>query len=201
MKDFWNDRYASEAYAYGETPNAFFKQEIQYLKPGKLLFPAEGEGRNAVYAASLGWDVTAFDISIEGKLKAEKLAKKSGVKINYIISDFSDIEFENDMFDCVVLIFAHTHPNQRQHFHRLTQKWLKPDGTIILQGFSKNQIYNNSGGPQNIDMLFDKNILLNDFNQLISSTLEEADVNLNEGLFHKGKSSLINFVGKKMNMG
>ena len=75
MQDFWNKRYKQKEYAYGEQPNRFFKEQIQNLSPGKALFPAEGEGRNAVYAAQLGWEVEAFDISEEGKNKANNFIK------------------------------------------------------------------------------------------------------------------------------
>ena len=78
----WNSRYSAEEYAYGEEPNAFIKQQLDNLIPGKILFPAEGEGRNAVYAAKLGWNVEAFDLSTEGREKALSLAAQNGVDIS-----------------------------------------------------------------------------------------------------------------------
>ena len=73
MNDTWvnrlNDRYSTDEYAYGEQPNNFLREELEKLKPGTILFPAEGEGCNAVFAAKLGWIVSAFDISAEGKNK------------------------------------------------------------------------------------------------------------------------------------
>lgn len=70
MIDFWNERYAEKEYAYGIHPNQFLADSILKLpKHGKILFPAEGEGRNAVYAAKNGFEVTAFDLSSEGKRK------------------------------------------------------------------------------------------------------------------------------------
>ena len=79
--DFWNTRYREKEYAYGVEPNVFFKEQIQKIKAGTLLLAAEGEGRNAICAAKLGWTVSAFDISIEGQKKALALAKKKQVKI------------------------------------------------------------------------------------------------------------------------
>ena len=73
MKEFWNDRYAKETYVYGTSPNAFFKEQLRLLDVGTILLPAEGEGRNAVYAAKLGWDVYAFDYSAHAHHKAIKL--------------------------------------------------------------------------------------------------------------------------------
>ncbi len=78
----WNDRYAEKDYAYGELPNEFLKEQVERLSPGKILLPADGEGRNGVFAGKLGWDVTCCDISIEGHKKAFKLADKNNVSIN-----------------------------------------------------------------------------------------------------------------------
>lgn len=102
METFWNQRYRQEAFAYGKAPNQYFKENIQKLNPGKILFPAEGEGRNAVYAAQLGWDVYAFDISEEGKTKAKKWARENKVSINYQVGQLPDLNFweRNIRCDC-----------------------------------------------------------------------------------------------------
>lgn len=85
MKEQWNKKYSSEMYAYGEQPNVFFKDELDKLPCGKILLPADGEGRNGVYAASKGWQVESFDMSETGREKAMRLAEKMGVEINYRI--------------------------------------------------------------------------------------------------------------------
>ena len=77
----WDTRYGKDEYAYGTEPNQFLKEKLEDLEPGSILFPAEGEGRNAVYAAQLGWKVSAFDISEVGKQKALKLAGQKKVSI------------------------------------------------------------------------------------------------------------------------
>jgi hypothetical protein len=64
MNNFWDERYADEEYVYGTTPNQYFKQELEKLTPGKILLPGEGEGRNAVFAATQGWKVTARSKSL-----------------------------------------------------------------------------------------------------------------------------------------
>src|SRR5680860_901350 len=109
MDDFWNERYGIEEYVYGTEPNQFYKEQLEKLSPGKILFPAEGEGRNAVFAAKQGWQVTAFDPSIEGKRKAEFLATKNDVTIDYQIDNYDSVDFEKESFDYIVLIFAHMH--------------------------------------------------------------------------------------------
>ncbi|HTN67918.1 MAG TPA: hypothetical protein VLZ33_00485 [Dysgonamonadaceae bacterium] len=90
MKEKWDERYYSETYIYGTCPNAWFATKLDELTPGKLLLPAEGESRNAVYAPTKGWEVTSFDQSVEGRKKALKLATEREVKINYQIHDLSE---------------------------------------------------------------------------------------------------------------
>ena len=175
------------------------KEEVldTYNFRGKILLPAEGEGRNAVFAATKGWQVTAFDPSIEGKRKAEQLAKKNQVSINYLIDNYDFVDFPKESFDCVVLIFAHMHPMKRKEYHQKLISFLKPGGILILEGFSKKQIKNNTGGPRDIDMLFSKNELESDFNSFSELVLTETDTILNEGPFHQGTASVIRVLGTK----
>jgi len=83
LQQFWDERYSQPEYAYGREPNVFFREQIEPLQPGRLLMPAEGEGRNGVYAARKGWVVDAFDISEKGREKALRLAEEMGVAIHY----------------------------------------------------------------------------------------------------------------------
>ena len=89
MKDFWNDRYGRAEYAYGKEPNVFFKEQLDQLQPGKILLPAEGEGRNAVYAAEKGWQASAYDWSENAYKKAMQLAEEKKVNIDYQICSLS----------------------------------------------------------------------------------------------------------------
>lgn len=202
MKEFWDDRYAEEGYAYGEEPNVFFKQEIDKLPIGKLLMPAEGEGRNAVYAATLGWDVYAFDISEEGKKKADELAQKNGVTINYIVSDFDAIPYENESFDAVGLIYAHFTPDLRSDYHQKLISLLKHGGSLILEGFSKEHLHYNQknpkvGGPRDIAMLYSLEELSSDFDHLEIHTQNETLTALDEGKYHVGQGSVVQLIGVK----
>ncbi len=197
MSEFWNERYATPEYTYGIEPNIFYRDNLKSIPPGKILFPAEGEGRNAVYAAKLGWDVTAFDVSTEGKKKAEMLAESVNVNIGYIISDFDNVSFPLNHFDCIVLVFAHMNPVKRQEYHRKLISFLKPGGILILEGFSKKQINNKSGGPRDISMLFSEDELRSDFGLVSELTITETDYIINEGPFHQGIASVIRVKGIK----
>jgi len=197
MSKFWNERYALKEYVYGTEPNRFFEAQIHKLPPGKILFPAEGEGRNAVYAAKKGWGVYAFDDSTEARKKAENLATLSGVSIHYKTTDFEHIHYPKNNFDCIVLIFAHFHPLKRKEYHQKLISLLKPGGTILLEGFSKKQIDYNSGGPRNIEMLFSREEIEDDFSLLSEVKPEEFLIKLDEGTYHQGFASVIRMVGKR----
>lgn len=192
MEDnFWNKRYAEPEYAYGKEPNEYFKEVIDGLKPGKILLPGEGEGRNAVYAATKGWEVTAIDLSTEGKNKADKLAKESNVKIKYIVSSFEEYSFIENEYDAIALIFIHLNPTDRERIHRTLIKSLKSEGTLIIEAFSKSQINNASGGPKNVDDLYSIEDIRQDFSEFTIECLSEHQIQLSEGPYHKGTADVI----------
>lgn len=196
-KEFWDERFSKNEYAYGLKPNEFFKTELEKLTPGKLLLPAEGEGRNAVYAASLGWDVTAFDISTQGKTKALQLSSEYNVSINYINCSIDDIEKYNDKYDAIALIFVHQPPVIRERLHNNCIDMLKPEGKLILEGFEKDQLSLKSFGPKDSSLLFSQKELENDFGKLNSLKTEKKLVTLDEGKHHQGKAFLVRLSGKK----
>ena len=203
MENLWNTRFGQKEYAYGTLPNAFFKSAIDtYNVKGKLLLPAEGEGRNAVYAAKKGLDVYAFDTSIEGKKKAMKLAKENNVTINYEVGDFYSLDLLKEKYDAVALIFAHFTTDIVSDYHKKITELLKPNGMVILEGFSKNHVEfqkNNpkASGPKNLEMLFSKETMMRDFPDFEIIKLEEVEVELDEGIFHQGKAKVIRFIGRK----
>ena len=198
----WNDRYSNEEFAYGEEPNNFFKEQIEKLTPGTILFPAEGEGRNAVYAAKLGWKVAAFDISEEGKNKALKLAEANNVTIEYKIGELQTLNYRPEQFDAIALIYAHFPAEIKSRLHKTLETYLRKDGIIIFEAFSKKHleylaINDKVGGPKDIESLFSIEEIKADFPNYEIIQLEETEIELNEGLFHNGKGSVIRFVGKK----
>lgn len=197
MKAFWNERYAAPEYAYGVQPNEYFKQELDLLTPGKLLMPAEGEGRNAVYAATRGWEVTAFDSSISGQTKALQLAEEKKVTIDYQVLDAFEADFPEDSFDAIGLIYVHLPADFRQSFHQRVVSWLKPGGKLILEGFGKAQLQYQSGGPRNLDMLFSPEMLREDFASLKNLEIAETLTELREGLYHVGQAAVVRVKAEK----
>jgi hypothetical protein len=203
MKEFWNARYGETAFAYGETPNEFFKAELEKLPKGTLLLPAEGEGRNGVFAAALGFDVHAFDLSEEGQKKALTLASKHQVSLDYQVGTLDSIGYEDNYFDCLGLIYAHFPAPIKSAYHQKLATYLKTGGIVIFEAFSKNNIaYRernpNVGGPQDLAMLFSIEEIKQDFPNFEILQLEETEVTLSEGIYHQGVGSVIRFIGKKL---
>lgn len=202
MKEFWDARYAQETYVYGKEPNNYFKRALNSLKPGKILLAAEGEGRNAVYAASIGWEVFAYDFSEFAYKKAMKLATEKEVSINYQIGSLSDLEFPDNFFDAIGLIYVHFPDNIRRPNHQHLTKLLNPHGTIILEAFSKNHLKYQKlnpgvGGPKIQNQLYDSMELSNDFERFDMVELKEEVIELAEGTFHLGQSSVVRMLAKK----
>lgn len=198
----WNDRYSNEEFAYGEEPNNYLKEHLTKLKAGAILFPAEGEGRNAVFAAKLGWTVSAFDISYEGKNKAMKLAEKNNVTIDYKVGELETLDFETEQFDAIALIYAHFPADIKSRYHKTFDKFLKKDGIIIFESFSKKHIdyvmaNEKVGGPKDIESLFSIDEIKSDFPNYDVIELAENEIELNEGLYHNGTGSVIRFIGRK----
>ena len=197
MNNFWNQRYDTEEFVYGRVPNSFFAKSLEPLKPGKILLPGEGEGRNAVYAAGLGWKVDAFDQSSVGAEKAERFAREKGVQINYKACELAEFPFEEGVYDVIGLVYFHAPTPVRKLLHQKVLEALKPGGMIILEGFHSSQLGRDSGGPQSLELLFTREMLLEDFSSLEIELIGEVEENLDEGLFHDGPAKLIRFRGIK----
>ena len=197
MKEMWNERFAKPEFAYGKEPNKFFKQEIEKLPPGKLLLLGEGEGRNGVFAALLGWQVDAVDWSEAGKEKADKFAEEKKVKINYAVKDLSNYTPEENNYDAVGLIFLHLDSELREAVHQKAAASLKSGGVIILESYSKDQIKNNSGGPKNPNLLYSLEEIFSDFADLDIISFSKEKTDLNESKIHTGEADVIRYVGKR----
>lgn len=197
MNEIWNNRYSSHEYIYGKEPNQFLKAELDKIKPGKILFMGEGEGRNAVYAATLGWDVEAVDYSEAGKEKAEKLAIEKKVIINYCVEDLAKFVPKQNYYDAVVLIYLHLEEELRERVSKIAIDATKQDGKIILEAFERDQINNSSGGPKNAELLYLLQDVVEDFIDLDFEKLSKDNIVLNEGEGHQGKAVVIRFVGVK----
>lgn len=199
----WDDRYSSEEFAYGTEPNNYLKEQLSKLHPGKILFPAEGEGRNAVFAATQGWQVYAFDISTNGRNKALQLAEQQPTTIDYQVGELSALNYRKEQFDAIALIYAHFPGAIKSSIHQMLNQYLRKEGFVIFEAFSKNHLEyiarnEKVGGPKDIESLFSIEEIKADFPDYDIIELEETEIELNEGLFHNGTGSVIRFVGQKL---
>lgn len=197
VKEFWDEKFNSDEYIYGKEPNNFLKSFLDQVNPGKILLPGDGEGRNAVYAAKKGWDVTALDYSTTGKEKALKLAEQNQVSISFHTSDAETFD-STEKFDLIAIIFLHFTPDVRTTVHHKFTHLLKPGGTVLMECFSKDQMENNSGGPKSVDLLYNETEIERDFKELDIKQLKKTEVELNEGSHHKGKASVIRMIAEKI---
>ncbi len=195
MSDFWNKKFSTKHYLYGTNPNGFIKEFIDNNSPRSILFPAEGEGRNAVYAARKGWKVTAFDTSTVAKEKALNLANVNNVSIDYLLTDIDNFNPE-EKFDVIAISYFHLYENARKEFHKKLVSHLRPSGYVILECYSKE--HSNTSGPDDIDMRYDLDELITDFHDFEIEYSACKEVIQNEGVHHQGKSNIIQIIAKKL---
>lgn len=198
----WDERYSNEEFAYGTAPNNYLKEQLQKLSPASILFAAEGEGRNAVYAATLGWQAAAFDISAEGQKKAQQLANANRVQIDYRVGELDTLGFVPAQFDAIALIYAHFPATIKSAMHRSLDTYLRSGGVVIFEAFSKKHLdyvtkNEQVGGPKDLAQLFSIEEVQADFANYDFTELAETEIELNEGVYHNGTGSVIRFVARK----
>ncbi len=190
MKEIWNQRYAEEGFVYGEQPNEWLKEQLKGLLPGTILFSAEGEGRNAVYAAQKGWDVMAFDQSESGREKALLFAREKNTRLQYDVCDILETDYPSESFDAIAWIYCHLPEEIRNQAARHIVSFLKPGGMLIFEAFAKEHIARNTSGPKLEEMLYNEEMIRNDFSGFDFQILRKEEVILDEGPLHQGDSTV-----------
>ena len=197
MKEFWNERYAETAYAYGQEANDFLKAQ-QIGSDLKVLCLAEGEGRNGVYLAGLENDVTCIDYSEEGLKKTSQLAEQNGVEVSCICADLGEINIEEDTWDLIIGIFAHFPLHVKHHIWPQMHAALKPGGQLIMEVFDQEQLRFGTGGPKHPDLLYSTEELQALVGQEFTEIkIEKVYREVNEGTYHNGASATIQVLATK----
>ncbi|MFM6934095.1 MAG: methyltransferase domain-containing protein [Flavobacteriales bacterium] len=194
--EFWNERYKEEVFAYGMEANDFL-QEQSIPMGSKILCLAEGEGRNGVYLAEQGNDVTCVDYSEEGVRKMSQLAEIKGVKLTTVCADLTDYTLGENLWDVIVIIFGHFPEDLRKKVHGQIFQALKPKGKLILEAYHKSQIAYKTGGPMTETMLYSEAELREDFQEFEMLTIRQVEREVHEGEFHFGKAAVIQVVAEK----
>lgn len=193
----WDEKYSVEDYVYGKEPNRFLEEHASELPPGDVLCLAEGEGRNAVYLASLGFRVTAVDQSRVGMDKAERLAAEKGVEIEAICADLADFDLGEARWDAVVSIFGHLPPQVRRRVYRSIAAALKPGGMLLLEAYTPEQMGRGTGGPRAADLLVTADMLRAEIPGLDFLHLEAIEREVIEGVGHTGPSAVVQLMARK----
>lgn len=164
--EMWDRRFSQEGYAYGKEPNVWLSDRISQIKPpnkNRALIPADGEGRNAVWCARLGWCAEVFDLSIQGMKKCQTLAQEHGVEVKYEIADLASLELEKKEYDLIAFSWFHTSSQLRKEKFSMFMPALKSGGHLIVEGYHKTQMPLSSGGPKSLDYLWDLDEVLGEF--------------------------------------
>ena len=192
QKEFWEQRYAEPGHAYGTQPNVYLTTHRELFQPGQTaLVIGDGEGRNGVWLAELGMEVTSVDYSATGLQKAQALARERHVTINTHCVDLTEWHWPENEFDYVVIIYVHFPPEVRSRMHKAALRALKPGGQVILEAFTFEQLEHDSGGPPVREMLYDADMLAQDFRDGEILELTEGHDVLEEGKYHVGKAAIV----------
>jgi len=177
--NYWDERFARPDYAYGEAPNDFLVWAAPQVRKGKAISLSEGEGRNAVYLATLGFEVTAVDFSRVGLDKALALAEKHHVNIECLQMDLHDLNLAPDSWDLVVSIFSQPDAPIRQRLNQQLSRTLKSGGAFIHESKV-------AEGASSADKYPGVLILQNEVSPLHISFAHEGARELSEGTYHVG---------------
>ncbi len=195
----WDTRFSTDSYIFGTEPNVWLSQHLALLSPGsRVLAVADGEGRNSVWMAQQGLQVDAFDISPVGVGKAIKLAQQAGVEVNFQVCSAENFDWKVGEYDAVVAIFIQfADPDTRATLFARMKSALKPDGVLLLQGYTPKQLEYKTGGPPLVDHLYTEELLNNAFGDMNIVELKSYEDVLTEGTQHAGQSALIGMVARK----
>ncbi|WP_419770820.1 MAG: class I SAM-dependent methyltransferase [Candidatus Marinarcus sp.] len=197
QKEFWNKKFETEEYFYGKKPNAFLMScEKNFSKKERMLCLGEGEGRNAVHFAKKGFEVRALDASDVALAKLEAFAQEEGVFIKTTCLDLNDW-VPKKKFGTIITSFLHLASPLREQVFNYIEGALKSKGFFVAEFFSKEQINYNSGGPKDLDLLYDVNSFEALFTQSKIHKLVQQEVILDEGKGHHGKASVIRIIVQK----
>ncbi len=195
-REFWNHRYGLPGWAYGTEPSALVREVAPRLS-GPVLCLGEGEGRNAVFLAQQGLDVTAMDLSPVALEKAQRLAAERGVTLSTVVGDLADFDLGEARWGAVVSVWVHLPPWLRERVHRGIVRALKPGGHVVLEAYTPRQLAFDTGGPKSAELLFEPEALRADFAGLEVLRCEELEREVQEGEWHRGRSAVVQLVARR----
>ena len=194
----WDERYQTPEYIFGDQPCQWLvMNQFRLPRSGDALALGDGEGRNGVFLAELGLQVTAVDLSGVGLSKARDLAAKRGVSIQTVRADLQNYAINPESQDLIVSIYCHLSDAIRKLVHERAEVALKPGGLFILEAFHHSQLKYQSGGPKTTDLLYDLDGLIGDFQSLQILEAFDGLCHLEEGTRHSGIGHIVRLVLQK----
>ena len=195
--DKWDERYGIDEYVYGKEPNLFLKENFQKIPKGNVLCVADGEGRNSVWLAKNGYNITSIDFSPKAVEKTNRLAQENYVSIKTICNDLLSYNFVENKYDWIVSIFSHFKSEDTKSLHQKYYNALKPGSVFLFEAFAKEQLQLNTGGPKDILLLYDIEDIRNSFPNGKIELLKKDIVYLHEGDLHDGKAVVVRAIIQK----
>ena len=197
QQEFWNGKFSKADFFYGTNPNEFLASNLELIKSQKkMLCLGEGEGRNAIFFAKNGFDVTAIDASDLGLKKLENRAIEEKLSIKTVCMDLN-LWKAVEKYDVIVASYLHMYKNEREELFKKIEESLNIDGYFIGEFFSNKQLSYSSGGPKDLDLLYTTEDFINYFQNCEKKVSEEI-VNLDEGIGHQGEACVIRVVIKRV---
>ncbi|MGD8276862.1 MAG: class I SAM-dependent methyltransferase [Gemmatimonadota bacterium] len=193
----WDERYGTDEYVYGTEPNEFVVEVADRIPDGRVLCLAEGEGRNAVYLAGLGYEVTAVDGSSVGLDKARRLAAERGVALETVHADLADFTIEPDTWEGIISIWAHLPRPLRTRLYGQAARGLVPGGVVALMAYTPAQLEYRTGGPPVAELLVDLASVREDLSGLDFEIARERVFEVHEGRLHHGMSAVVQVLARR----
>ncbi|MGV6839739.1 MAG: class I SAM-dependent methyltransferase [Planktomarina sp.] len=198
QKQMWNARYGQTEYVYGTAPNDFLLERYSAIPcQGCVLCLAEGEGRNAVFMAEQGYNVTGVDIADEGRSKAQKLASARSVQISYDVADLNTYDMGQGVWDGIVAVFCHMPSADRPALFQNIRSALRPGGAMVFEAYHEKQVEYGTGGPKAKDLLYTREELEDAFQGWNIEVSQEGEREVIEGSLHNGKAYTVQFIAHK----
>lgn len=194
----WDSRYSEQDYYYGTEPNDFLHEEAGRIPAaGRVLCLAEGEGRNAVFLASLGHRVVAVDQSRVGLEKARHLATERGVVVETVTADLAELAIEPGGWDAIVSVWCHVPAELRRDLHRRVVEGLRPGGVFLLEAYTPRQLEYGTGGPPDVRRLMTLAELRDELPGLELEVAREGEREVREGRGHLGLSHTVQVAARR----
>jgi SAM-dependent methyltransferase len=193
----WDERYSAAEFVYGTEPNEFLASVAGQIPRGPVLMLGDGEGRNGVFLAGLGYDVLAVDQSAIGLAKARQLADKRGVQLQTLQADLRDFVIRPDAWAGIVSIFCHLPPEIRVPLHAAVVRGLRPGGVFVLEAYTPSQLGRGTGGPPCAEMVLSLDDLQREAGGLEFVHAREVERVVREGMCHTGLASVVQIVARR----